>query len=422
MSDVLYSGRTLDGLRVLERGGQLLGLPFAAGDGLHLTRVVTWGEPQRRLRYAARLLAVDLFTAEHARDAEEGLYQLLCSLPPDRNWQMRRSELLERAFYVRNVAMRLQGRLLTLPLLAVPEDGCYLRVLIDTSLGWLEVFAPEMEPGDHRENLTFQQELAGEAYPSLTPFPVSRRVRGDASDFLGDLARVQAFAACHGLVSQEFPARIMFMADKTPDFRAFMADAREALCLVRPGQPVTMERVFVPGEPVALADAVTFGQEARRELTQLFLELRRTGEPDWPRPQRQAGSVERARWVYRAQLEASRGAIWGPFLLSAEPRVREQLAPGWYCSGTHVLQITGPGLYTVWEPGVYVTWRASVPHGDGRADPAWLLAPEISSLPEQVNPVEARLPPAGMLWTVPDLRSRRARMFPTSRPTRLNEV
>jgi len=359
-----------------------------------VVRVVTWGEPDRRLHFAAMLLAADLFTGQQAEDAVLPLHALLSSLPADLDWQMSRTELLERAFFTRPVEVDIQGKRVTLPLLAAPDDGSWLRVLIDTPLGWLEIFSPEMEPEDHREHLTPDQEAAGEAYLSLTPFPRLEGEREDLSDTPPGLPALRAVATEHDLLLEERPARIMFRAEKTQAFRAFVADARAALGLdeERPDVPA-----YVSGEPVVLADAAAFGIEAREDLVGLTLELQRIRPAYvWGAPN--SGTVlgvERARLPYREALEASVNAVFAAFVNSPDHRVRLQLAVGRYRVGEHVLQITGPASCDVMTVEAYTAWRDKRPFGPAHSDTDWLNAPDPSALPRLVNPVEGFPPEFG---------------------------
>ncbi|ULH18199.1 hypothetical protein MF271_22275 (plasmid) [Deinococcus sp. KNUC1210] len=156
--DVIYSGRIVGGVKILERNGVVLHLADNDPQFL-LTRVITWGEPERQLSYAACLLLEDLFGECYIGEGVSQLHAALCTLPADQDWSMSRDALLEKAFYTRMVDMEIQGRHVALHLVGVPDDLRFsdgLRVLMRTPDGWLEICRPEVEemlksltPGKH---------------------------------------------------------------------------------------------------------------------------------------------------------------------------------------------------------------------------------------------------------------------------------
>ncbi|GGR17457.1 hypothetical protein GCM10008957_32710 [Deinococcus ruber] len=351
---MIYSGRIVGGVKMLERNGVVLQLPDDASLP-RLTRVITWGEPERRLSYAAYLLLEDLFGECYVGEGVSQLHAVLCTLPADQDWSMSRDALLERAFYTRMVHMEIQGRHVALRLVGVPDDPRFsdgLHVLTRTPDGWLEIGSPEREVEERLKSLTPEQLAAGEAYPSLTLFPNQDLLEEfgvwDEQRAQGVRASLQWVAQEHSLDVQQKPDRIMFLCDETPDFRAFLSELKAAL---QDESDVDQAPEYVVGAPVALADAVSFGQRAREDLVELTLELERIELPRLnhgqlrytPRQALLAPAWEASRPVLQATLEA----IWTAFLESPELRVRQQLAAGWYRVDQHVLQITETRTCTV---------------------------------------------------------------------------
>jgi hypothetical protein len=405
MSEVIYCGQIHRGVWTLERNGQPLGFRFGEEHDLMLTRVVRWGEPERRLHFAAYMLAADLFTAAHAEYAVPRIHSLLNTFPADQEWQITRAELLERAFFKRTVEVNVQGRHVQLSLLGVPEDESFLRVLIDTPHGWLEIYGPELDPEYIKdEDGEPGPVLDATTYLSLTPFPPPEvRQEGPWINPRGLLA-LQSIADEHGLVVEEESLKISFEADKTPAFRAFVVEAVASLGLggaLNGGDKLTYgDSTFLSGEPVALADAVVFGRDARADLVELTLEFQRVeSRPFWLverlRPQ---FAVDRARLPYRAALEASSQVIFAGFLQSSEPRVRQQLAQGRYRVGGHILSIGAEEKCSVMTVDEYTKWRERRLYGDVRHEADWLNAPEPQALPERVNPVEDDPRPSTPGW------------------------
>lgn len=374
-----YSGH-LGQPRYLQRDGR----PFTPDYRYELPedvqRVVSWGD-QDHLTYAAHLLAFDLFRSQAIAETLAGdlRERVLRPLPHDQPWQMTREELLARIGVSDMLTFGVQGQLLTLPALAVSEEG-YLRVLLWSGDTWLQSDQFEVSP----HGTAGQDSLPALFLP-------------DAED----LAPLRRFAETHGLGLDEDHGWIPLGGPLPEVLAAFQIRAREVLDVEAVAERIQhLERPLGPGEAVPVHRAVDLGERARTLLVrwtvgQLHVPYVSQG---WAPPILEDGAHEAAQ-RYNAELRRLIARLLDSFASSPYEVVRLQVAPGWYRVGEHVLRITEQGELRVRTLQEYVAWRNQRPH-DVERDLEWQRAPEEGRLTQLVNVRDPGPPPTLPDWAL----------------------
>ncbi|MEF2278371.1 hypothetical protein V3W47_08660 [Deinococcus sp. YIM 134068] len=372
-----YSGH-LSQPRYLQRDGRPLFPDYRYELPEDVPRVVSWGE-QDHLTYAAHLLAFDLFRSQAIAEtlADDLRERVLRPLPHDQPWQMTREELLERIGVPDTLTFEVQGQLLTLPALAVPEEG-HLRVLLWSGDTWLQSDQFEVSP----------QETAGQdSLPAL--------FLPDAED----LTPLRRFAETHGLRLDEDHGWISLGGRLPEVLAAFQTRAREVLDVEAVAQRLQhLDQPLIPGEAVPIHRAVELGGRARALLARWTVGQLHVSH--WSgvlaRPIVEDRAHEAAQ-RYNTELRELIQQLLSSFTSSPHEVVRLQVAPGWYRVEDHVLRIMPEGELRVQTLQEYVAWRNRRPY-DVERDVEWRRAPDEGQLLRLVNVRDPGPPPARPDW------------------------
>ncbi|WP_102124970.1 hypothetical protein [Deinococcus planocerae] len=374
-----YSGH-LGQPRYLQRDGQPLTPDYRYELPEDVPRVVSWGD-QDHLTYAAHLLAFDLFRSQAIAETLAGdlRERVLRPLPHNQPWEMTREELLERIGVSDTLTFGVQGQLLTLPALAVSEEG-YVRVLLWSGDTWLQSDQFEVSP----------QETAGQdSLPAL--------FLPDAED----LAPLRRFAETHGLRLDEDHGWIPLGGPLPEVLAAFQTRAREALDVEAAAQRLHhRDQPLVPGEAVPVHRAVDLGERARTLLVRWTVgQLHVPDVPQGWTPPILEDRAHEAAQRYNEELRRLIAQLLDSFASSPHEVVRLQVAPGWYRVGDHVLRITGQGELRVRTLQEYVAWRNRRPY-DVERDVEWQRAPDEGRLLRLVNVRDPGPPPTLPDWAL----------------------
>ncbi|WP_345455071.1 hypothetical protein [Deinococcus aluminii] len=374
-----YSGH-LGQPRYLQRDGQPLTPDYRYELPEDVPRVVSWGD-QDHLTYAAHLLAFDLFRSQAIAETLAGdlRERVLRPLPHDQPWQMTREELLERIGISDTLTFEVQGQLLTLPALAVPEEG-YVRVLLWSGDTWLQSDQFEVDP----------RETAGQdSLPAL--------FLPDAED----LTPLRRFAETHGLRLDEDHNWIPLEGPLPEVLAAFQTRAREALDVEAVAQRLQhLDQPLVPGEVVPVHRAVELGARARTLLVRWTVGQLHVSH--WAKVFARPIVEDRAHEAaeqYNRELRGLIQQLLGSFASSPHEVVRLQVAPGWYRVEDHVLRITAEGELRVQTFQEYVAWRNRRPY-DVEWDVEWRRAPDEGRLLRLVNVRDPGPPPTLPDWAL----------------------
>lgn len=378
-SNPTYSGH-LGQPRYLQRDGRPLLPDYRYELPEDLPRVVSWGD-QDHLTYAAHLLAYDLFRSQAIAETLAGdlRERVLSPLPHDQPWEMTREALLERVGVRDTLTFEVQGQLLILPALAVPEEG-YVRLLLWSGNTWLQCDQFEVDP----------RETAGQdGLPAL--------FLPDAED----LTPLRRFAEQHGLRFDEDHGWIPLGSPLPEVLATFQTRAREALDVEAvAGKLQHLDRPLVPGEAVPVHQAVELGARARALLVRWT--VGQVHVPHWPQGFARSiveDQAHEAAQRYNAELRGLTRRLLDSFISSPYEVVRLQVAPGWYRVEEHVLRITEQGELRVQTFQEYVAWRNRRPY-DVERDVEWRRAPDEGQLPRLVNVRDPGPPPQLPDWAL----------------------
>lgn len=375
----VYAGRFGPRGKYLTKNASHLRLP-SSGPYPSLPRLVTWGEGDLNLTYAAHVLARDLVRDD---DLAEGFAQylqhrFLNTLPFEHEWGVTRDDLLARLTHRESLTVQAQGRDVTLDFVVLPIPyGAELAIDVN---GVLLSFP-------HPDNMNPTE-------PHAPKWTVIKGL-GDG-DHASDEA-LQVLADRHGFNVRRDERRrshIDLRLDDGPRevLYALLDRAEAALRLDDLPRDPPMNS-YTPGGEIPLHRAVEFGDHARAFLVRLerLIEGARNPERHFFGHFVDVGRLELAASSYVHELEQLRDQVLTDFRAARHSVVTMQMSPGWYLVGDDVLHLSVEGELRVQPLKDYVAWREKRPSG-ALLDQDWLNAPPEHQL-RRLRNVEDLGPP-----------------------------